>query len=133
MAVLLLPGLWRFGHILAKNASNIRNHQVALGSWVRANLPEDSIIGINDAGAIAYYGGRRIVDLVGLVTNGSARPHRAGQSSLFEWLEKLPDRDRPTHFAIFPAWFPYLKRTTLVGEKLAQFTLGQNTISGSSE
>jgi hypothetical protein len=70
------------------------------------------------------------VDLVGLVTNGSALPHRAGQGSVLEWLEQLPSRRRPTHFAIFPDWFPYLRQTSLVGRKLAQFVLGENTISG---
>jgi hypothetical protein len=89
------------------------------------------VVGLNDAGAIAYYGGRRVVDLVGLVTNGSAAPNRAGPGSLYEWLERLPPQERPTHFAIFPSWYPYLVRTSLIGRKLAQFTLGQNTISGS--
>lgn len=130
IATLLLPGLWRFGHMVARNASNIRDHQVAVGLWVRENLPEDAVVGINDAGAIAFYGERTIVDLVGLVTNGSARPKRAGPGSLFEWLETLPAWQRPTHFAIFPDWFPYLKKTSLVGGKLAQFVLGVNTISG---
>ncbi len=130
IATLLLPGLWRFGHMVARNASNIRDHQVAVGRWVHENLPEDAVVGINDAGAIAYYGERRIVDLVGLVTNGSALPKRAGPGSLFEWLETLPAWQRPTHFAIFPDWFPYLKKTSLVGGKLVQFVLGVNTISG---
>jgi len=66
-----------------------------------------------------------------LVTNGPAIPNRAGPGSLYEWLERLPREDRPTHFAIFPAWYPYLVRTSLMGTQLAQFTLGNNTISGS--
>ena len=78
IATLLLPGLRHFGHMVARNASNIRDHQVAVGRWVHENLPEDAVVGINDAGAIAYYGERTVVDLVGLVTNGSAR---VGESS----------------------------------------------------
>ncbi len=131
VGVLLLPGLARYARMTADNASNILNHQVAMGRWIDRNLPPDAIVALNDAGAITYYGHRRVVDLVGLVTNGPARPNRAGQGSLFEWLQDLPERERPTHFAIFPDWFPYLRHTSLVGRKLVQFTLGVNTISGS--
>ncbi len=131
IGVLLLPGTARYARMVARNAANIHDQQVAMGRWIDANLPGDAVVGVNDAGAIAYYGNRRVVDLVGLVTNGSALPNRAGPGSLFEWLAALPARDRPTHLAIFPAWFPYLRHTSLVGAKLAQFTLGENTISGS--
>ena len=130
ITILMLPGLWRFGHMVSRNASNIRDHQVAMGRWIDEHLPQESLVAINDAGAIAYYGRRPVLDLVGLVTNGSALPNRAGPGSLFEWLENLPPERRPTHFAIFPDWFPYLKKTTLVGAKLTHFTLGENTISG---
>jgi hypothetical protein len=131
IGVLLLPGTARYTRMVARNAANIHDQQVAMGRWIDANLPSDAVVGVNDAGAIAYYGNRRAVDLVGLVTNGSALPNRAGPGSLFEWLAALPARDRPTHLAIFPAWFPYLRHTSLVGPKLVQFTLGENTISGS--
>jgi len=131
LAILLLPGLWRYERTLGLNASNIHDQQVATGRWIDTHLPRQSVVAINDAGAIAYYGKRRVVDLVGLVTNGPAIPNRAGPGSLYEWLERLPREDRPTHFAIFPAWYPYLVRTSLMGTQLAQFTLGNNTISGS--
>ena len=130
LAVLLLPGVWRYERTLGRNASNIYDQQVATGRWIDAHLPREAVVALNDAGAIAYYGQRRVVDLVGLVTNGSAAPNRAGPGSLYEWLERLPADERPTHFAIFPAWYPYVIRTSLIGRKLAQFTLGQNTISG---
>ena len=130
LTVLLVPGVWRYERALGLNASNIHDQQVATGRWIDAHLPREAVVALNDAGAIAYYGHRRVVDLVGLVTNGSAAPNRAGPGSLYEWLERLPADERPTHFAIFPSWYPYLIRTSLIGRKLAQFTLGQNTISG---
>ncbi|HET9233279.1 MAG TPA: hypothetical protein VFP10_03995, partial [Candidatus Eisenbacteria bacterium] len=128
---LLLPGLGRFERMLARNAANIHDQQVAAGRWIAAHLPEEAIVAVNDAGAIPYHGNRRMVDLVGLVTNGSAFPNRAGSGSLYEWLESLPVSERPTHFAIFPSWYPYLVRTSCIDRKLAQFHLPQNTISGS--
>jgi hypothetical protein len=131
IAALQLPSLPRFERHLADNAGNIHDQQVATGRWIHDHLPPDARVAINDAGAIAYYGERTVIDLVGLVTNGSALPNRGGPGTLYEWLESLPPERRPTHFAIFPAWYPYLRKTSLVGEKLAQFTLGTNTISGS--
>jgi hypothetical protein len=131
LVILLLPNLARFEGMLAANAGNIHDQQVATGRWIREHLPENARVALNDAGAIPWFGGRASVDLVGLITNGPAIPNRAGPGSLFEWLEDLPPDRRPTHFAIFPSWFPYLRRTSLVGKKLEQFTLANNTISGS--
>ena len=131
VGLLLLPGMVRFGRRVAENAANIHDQQVTAGRWIHDHLPENAVVALNDAGAITYYGGRRVVDLVGLVTNGPALWNRAGPGSLFEWLERLPARERPTHFAIFPSWYPYLRHTSLVRRKIAQFTLGRNTISGS--
>lgn len=130
LALLLLPGLRRHLLLYGRNAADIREQQVATGRWIDAHLPEDAVVAINDAGALAYFGNRRVVDLVGLVTNGSALPNRAGPASLYEWLERLAPEERPTHFAIFPNWFPYLRRTSLVGAKLAQFHLANRSISG---
>jgi hypothetical protein len=130
LGLLLVPGLVRYQNTMRLNASNIHDQQVATGRWIDRNLPPHAVVALNDAGAIAYYGGRRVVDLVGLVTNGSAAPNRAGSGSLYEWLEGLPPAERPTHFAIFPSWYPYLTKTSLIDRKLAQFTLGRNTISG---
>jgi hypothetical protein len=130
LLVLLLPGVPRYVDLAARNAADIHGHQVAMGRWIDAHLPPDAVVGINDAGAIAYYGNRRVVDLVGLVTNGAALPHAAGYGPLYEWLESLPPAERPTHFAVFPRWFPYLRHTSLFGERLVQFTLRERTISG---
>lgn len=130
IGLLLVPGLVAYEGYVAVNAGNIHDQQVATGRWIHDHLPPDAIVGINDAGAIAYFGGRRILDLVGLVTNGPGPAYRAGPGSLYEWLENLPRDRRPTYFAIFPDWFPYLRHTSLIGKKLAQFSLARNTISG---
>ncbi len=38
--------------------------------WVAKNTPEDSVIASGEIGMLGYYSGRRIIDLVGLVTPG---------------------------------------------------------------
>jgi hypothetical protein len=48
----------------------------ATAEWVRTRTPEDSVILAHDAGAIALFGERRVVDLVGLKTPSSIDAHR---------------------------------------------------------
>ena len=46
---------------VAQSASGIDRQQVALGRWAKANLPADARIGVNDTGAIAYFGEQKDV------------------------------------------------------------------------
>ena len=49
-----------------------------------------AVVGMNDAGAIAYYGNRRTVDLLGLTSQGFAKAYRSGIGCMFERLRRLP-------------------------------------------
>ena len=66
----------------ARNCENIFHQQVRVGRWIDANLPSNAIVGLNDAGAIAYYGRRSTVDLIGLTSAGlrAGLPLRRGVS-----------------------------------------------------
>ena len=44
--------------------------QVATGEWCSKHLPTDAVITTHDIGALGFYSGRRIVDLVGLADPG---------------------------------------------------------------
>jgi hypothetical protein len=112
---------------VAQSVSGIDRQQVAAGRWARHALPESARIGINDAGAIAYFGGHRTFDVVGLTTSGEARYWLAGVGSRFEHYEKL-SRDRlPSHFIVYPEWFA---ADALLGRTLAEFTVTDATILG---
>ncbi len=86
---------------LGRQSATIRDTDVSVGAWIDRNLPRDAIVGVKDVGAIAYYGHRRVVDLVGLATNGLAEPANNGTGSLYEALRALPEDERPTHFAVY--------------------------------
>lgn len=90
---------------LATSADAVRRQQVDLGRWARAELPEDAIIGVNDTGAIAYYSGRRVFDVVGLTTRSEGRYWVAGAGSRFEHYERVGETALPTHFIVYPEWF----------------------------
>jgi hypothetical protein len=89
----------------AQNASDIYFQQVSLAHWLRFNIPADSIVALNDAGAIAFYSGHPVYDLIGLVTNGASLSFRHKTGAIFERVLSLPPEERPMYYAIFPNWF----------------------------
>ncbi|HYR51814.1 MAG TPA: hypothetical protein VET83_04300 [Candidatus Dormibacteraeota bacterium] len=116
-----------------RNCENILHQQVRTGRWIAKALPQDAVVAMNDAGAIAYYGNRSTVDLIGLTTEGFAKAYRSGIGCLFEKLRRLPPGRLPTHFAIYPEWFPYLKASGVLGPEIFHAHLSDNTISGEDD
>lgn len=118
-----------YGH----NCQNILHQQIAVGRWIDANLPKDAVVGMNDAGAIAYFGRRQTVDLVGLTSAEYARVYRSGLGCLFEHLRRQPATRLPTYFAIYPEWFPYWPESGILGPESFRAHLGFNTICGGTD
>jgi predicted Zn-dependent protease len=58
------------------------------------------VIGTHDVGAIAFYSGRRIVDMVGLVS-----PEMIKNIGSFDRLIAFLGRERVTHLAVLRTWF----------------------------
>jgi hypothetical protein len=105
------------------NSLQINEQQISIAYWIRENVPPDARVGINDAGAIRYYGAHPTVDLIGLTTNGLALPSRNGPGSLYEALEKMPPEKRPDYFAIYPTWFPGFESSGVLDQEIARFSL----------
>jgi hypothetical protein len=101
----------------------VKEQQVSVGYWIRENLPSGARVGINDAGAMRYYGGHPTVDLIGLTTNGLALPSRNGSGSLYEALEEIPEEKRPDYFAVYPDWFSDFYASGVFDEEIARFSL----------
>ena len=115
---------------VAQSASGIDRQQVALGRWAKTALPEDARIGLNDTGAIAYFGDRRTFDVVGLTTRGEGRYWVAGAGSRLEHYERLRATDPgalPTHFIVYPEWFGL---DALLGRQLEEATVTDASILG---
>jgi hypothetical protein len=79
---------------------NIGELNVAVADWLRENTPRDAWIATHDAGAIAYFSERRVLDLAGL---NNYRVVHGG-------LEVELARAQPRYFAVFPSWFPVVER-----------------------
>ena len=121
----VLPGwVQRIG----RQSAEIREQQVSVGVWIKDNLPDGAVVGLNDAGAIRFFGDHPTVDLVGLTTNDLALPNRNGPGSLFEALESMEPEDRPDYFAIYEQWMGGLGNAGLFdGGLLKTFNLTQST------
>jgi len=118
-----LLGLPTWAAIMGGASLQVKEQQVSVGYWIRENLPSGARVGINDAGAIRYYGGHPTVDLIGLTTNGLALPSRNGPGSLYEALEEMPEEKRPDYFVVYPDWFSDLSASGVFGEEIARFSL----------
>ena len=115
---------------VAGASSAIHRQQVALGRWARTALPKGSSIGVNDTGAIAYFGGHRTFDVVGLTTPAEARYWVAGAGARYEHYERL-QRERPSalpsHFIVYPHW---MACDAVLGRELHRATVTDSTILG---
>ncbi len=115
---------------VAQSASGIDRQQVALARWVREALPVDARVGVNDTGAIAYFGEHATFDVVGLTTAHEARYWVAGAGSRFEHYERLGATEParlPTHFVVYPEW---MAMNPVLGEPLREATVLDATILG---
>ena len=102
---------------------NIQELHVRTGRWIAENLPPGAVVAVNDVGAIAYFGRRRILDLEGLVSP-EVLPYR-----------NLPDRGqqvvramRPDYLVIFPGWYPDLSNDPAFQE-IHRVSIADNIIS----
>ncbi|HVR03893.1 MAG TPA: hypothetical protein VMT47_17275 [Polyangia bacterium] len=115
---------------VAQSASGIDRQQVSLGRWANEALPAGARIGVNDTGAIAYFGERTTFDVVGLTTNGEARYWVAGAGSRLEHYERLLRSEPwklPTHFIVYPEW---MAMPMVLGVPLKQAVVTDATILG---
>jgi hypothetical protein len=115
---------------VAQSASGIDRQQAALGRWAKKSLPPDARVGVNDTGAIAYFGDRKTFDIVGLTSPTEGRYWVGGVASRFEHYERLKQSDPgalPTHFVVYPEW---MSCEALVGRTLREATVTDSSILG---
>jgi len=115
---------------VAQSASGIHRQQVALGKWADANLPRDARIGVNDTGAIAYFGNRKTFDVVGLTTPSEGKYWIAGAGARLEHYERMHatmPTALPTHFIVYPEW---MACDAVLGRALHEEVVTDATILG---
>ena len=72
------------------------------GRWLAKNTKPGAVIATHDVGAIAFYSGRKVVDMVGLV---EPEVHQHLHSPRYvTFLSKLFAREKVTHLAVLQNW-----------------------------
>ncbi len=105
MFILLLAGSFCWKAVeqektYAMYCKHISDRQVKTARWIADNISEHAIIATHDIGAIAYYSGRRVVDMVGLVS-----PAMIDNIGSFNGLMKFLIHSQATHVATLKNWF----------------------------
>ncbi len=87
---------------------NINAAHVGIGRWVAENTQPDDIIATHDVGAIGYFGNRRVIDIVGLVTPEIIphlkQPDQSRDENILDYLRE----SEPDYLIVFPLQYPEL-------------------------
>jgi len=78
----------------------VRVATVEPAEWVRSKLKKGDVLGLVDAGALKYYGGKKTVDLLGLTTARFYGRWRMGWGAVAEEVSHMTKGERPSHIAI---------------------------------
>jgi len=110
---------------------NIEEMQVKIGKWVDENTNKNSLLALNDVGAIKYITGRRIIDTWGLVTSDilpylKKYPYPAGMLQYI--LEKRPD-----YLIVFPSWYSVIPTLNDTFVPVFRVKLRENYVCGGDE
>jgi len=104
--ILALPAIqfavagWKERSQYADYCDYISKRQVATAVWIRDNLADGVRIATHDVGAIAYYSGKQIVDMVGLIS-----PEMIPRLGSLDGLIGFMNSQRVTHLALLKNWF----------------------------
>lgn len=88
------------------NTRNIEEMQVETARWIARETPPDAVIAASDAGAVRFFGERRVIDLMALNYHPAIEVREQGRIP----IGLIMREERPTHLAVLRAWFPDLTR-----------------------
>jgi len=91
---------WNKRDEYAEVCKYISDRQVRTARWMHDHLPGDAIVATHDVGAIAFYSGRKIVDMVGLIS-----PEMIQHLGNLDGLVGFLNRKHATHIAVLRNWF----------------------------
>jgi hypothetical protein len=127
-AGMLLAAFWLLGaDAYRRDVRIIETEMVATARWVKANLEPDSLIAAHDIGALGYFGGRRLLDLAGLISP-DVIPFIRDETRLRNWIAQ----SNPQYLITLEGWYPFIEQPLEVIYRTdAPFSLeagGQNMV-----
>ena len=135
--VFVVGGAWRVPHwarMLGNNSREILEIDVALGHWLAENTPADTLIAVDDIGAITYLSQRRIVDMNGLVSPEMWPALRQpvglprNQAAV-----RILSAANPAYLVGFPLWHWEIMTNTAVAQPIHRVQTDSRTIIAEQE
>jgi hypothetical protein len=83
----------------AAECQHVEELNVAAGLWIAENTEPGTVVAAHDAGAIRYFGGRKVIDIFGHQNFKLLEAERAGPEVAMHWLAAT----KPDVLAVFPA------------------------------
>lgn len=87
----------------AMDVAIIESEMVTAARWVADNTPADALVAAHDIGALGYFGGRRLLDLAGLVSP-EVIPFIRDEEQIAAWL----DAKGADYLVVFSGWYQHL-------------------------
>ncbi|MDR3574762.1 MAG: hypothetical protein P4L50_12930 [Anaerolineaceae bacterium] len=108
--IMIIVGIWLgfYGigaQAYAQDVAIINTEMVASAKWISKNTPPTALIAAHDIGALGYFGGRKIIDLAGLVSP-EVIPFIRDEVKLANYL----DNQHVDYLETFPNWYPSLSK-----------------------
>ncbi|HEX4512355.1 MAG TPA: hypothetical protein VH054_02430, partial [Polyangiaceae bacterium] len=113
----------------AQASENIHDQQRRVGEMLATRHGR---VLVGDAGAIPYFSDMSAIDAMGLGGfHGMpfTRAALAGEASMLELVQRMPNDERPTLLALYPNWFP-VTTSSFARATLARVTIDHNVICG---
>ena len=125
---LLCITFWYLGaQAYGRDVAFIESEMVATSRWIEEYTEPDVLIGAHDIGALGYFGGRRILDMAGLVSP-EVIPFIRDEAQLDKWLTK----ENADYLVTFPSWYSELTQgletVYQTGGKYSQAFDGENMV-----
>lgn len=125
---LLCITFWYLGaQAYGRDVAFIESEMVATSRWIEEYTEPDVLIGAHDIGALGYFGGRRILDMAGLVSP-EVIPFIRDEALLEKWLTK----ENADYLVTFPSWYSELTKglesVYHTGGKYSQAFDGENMV-----
>ncbi len=88
VAAFALLLIWQQAFHLRVHGRTVREDYRQFGLWIAENTPADASIGVAEIGTVGWYSDRRIIDILGLVSEGNADFVAVGDYT--SWLDLHP-------------------------------------------
>jgi len=115
------------GWLYALENQNINQLQVKLARWLGERWSPNLTLGVNDIGAIGYFGRQKIIDLEGLITPEAIPFKRMGKTD--EFVSKV----QPDLLVIFPYWYPEIVGKPEKFHPILKHSIEKNLTGGGEE